>query len=77
MLNVKCRLVEQGFESGSCLTFHEGEWKRACEATFRWKDGTPYRLVHSYAHKAPEQYLSIYQSGCARERVEVRGLSLS
>jgi pyruvate-formate lyase-activating enzyme len=61
---MKCRLVEQGFESGSCLTFHEGEWKRACKVTFRWKNGTPYRLIHSYAHKAPEYYLSIYQSGC-------------
>jgi pyruvate-formate lyase-activating enzyme len=64
MLNMECRLVEQGFESGSCLTFHEGEWKRACEATLMWKDETPYRLIHSYAHKAPEHYLSIYQSGC-------------
>ena len=61
---VKCRLVEQGFDPGSCLVSYEREWKRACEVTFAWKDSVPYRLVHSYAHKAPEQYLSIYQSGC-------------
>ena len=30
----------------------------------KWEDGVPHRLIHSYAHKAPEQYLSIYQSGC-------------
>ena len=30
----------------------------------RWEDGVLHRLIHSYAHKAPEQYLSIYQSGC-------------
>ncbi len=36
---VKCRLREQGFETGSFLTFYEGEWKRACEATLKWKEG--------------------------------------
>jgi pyruvate formate lyase activating enzyme len=61
---VECRLVEHGLEQGSCLTLLEGRWRRACEVTLRWGDGTPYRLIHSYAHKAPEQYLSIYQSGC-------------
>jgi len=61
---VSCRLVEQGLEQGSCLTLHEGKWRRACEVTLMRRDGTPYRLIHSYAHKAPEQYLSIYQSGC-------------
>lgn len=61
---MRCRLVEQGFDPGSCLTFYEGKWKRACEVTFNWKDSSPYRLIHSSAHKAPEQYLSIYQSGC-------------
>ncbi|MEM2876096.1 MAG: radical SAM protein [Candidatus Bathyarchaeia archaeon] len=59
-----CRLVEEGFEAGSCLTLCGGEWRRACEVTFKWVDGTPYRLIHSSAHKAPEQYLSVYQSGC-------------
>ncbi|MEM0083815.1 MAG: radical SAM protein [Candidatus Methanomethylicia archaeon] len=61
---MKCRLIEQGFKPGSCLTFYNGEWKPACEVTLKWKDNTPYRLIYSYAHKAPEQYLSIYQSGC-------------
>lgn len=63
-LNVRCRLVEQGYDQGRCLTFYEGEWKRACKVSLMWKEDTPFRLVHSYAHKAPEQYLSIYQSGC-------------
>jgi len=61
---VACRLVKEGFKPGSCLTFHEGLWRPACEVTFRMRNNTPYRLIHSYAHKAPEQYLSIYQSGC-------------
>ncbi|MEM3391285.1 MAG: radical SAM protein [Archaeoglobaceae archaeon] len=59
-----CRLAELGFEPGSCLTFSEGKWDLACKTTLRWEKETPYRLIYSYAHKAPECYLSIYQSGC-------------
>ena len=61
---MECRLREEGYERGSCLTFSEGDWRKACEVTLRWENDTPLRLIHSYAHKAPEQYLSIYQSGC-------------
>ncbi|MEM4712884.1 MAG: radical SAM protein [Archaeoglobaceae archaeon] len=60
----KCRLADQGFEPGSCLTFHDGKWDPACKVTLRWENRVPYRLIYSYAHKAPECYLSIYQSGC-------------
>ncbi|MEM1673814.1 MAG: radical SAM protein [Candidatus Bathyarchaeia archaeon] len=59
-----CRLVEQGFKPGACLTYCDGEWKPACKATLARRNNTLYRLIHSYAHKSPEQYLSIYQSGC-------------
>ena len=61
---MKCRLSEQGYETGSCLTFYGGEWKRACEVSYKKIDDNLFRLIHSYAHKAPELYLSIYQSGC-------------
>ncbi|MDI6806769.1 MAG: radical SAM protein [Candidatus Aenigmarchaeota archaeon] len=68
----KCRLVEQGFKQGSCLTHYQPERlyvpgylkDTACKATLKWRDDTPYRLIHAYQHKAPECYLSIYQSGC-------------
>jgi len=63
-MNGECRLIEQGFEPGSCLTFYNGKKGLACRITLKWKNNTPYRLIHSYAHKAPECYLSIYQSGC-------------
>ena len=46
------------------MVYHAGEWRPACEVTLKWINGTPYRLIHSYAHKPPELYLSIYQSGC-------------
>ncbi len=63
-MNSTCRLIEQGFERGNCLTFNANKKDFACKMTLKWKDDTPYRLIHSYAHKAPECYLSIYQSGC-------------
>lgn len=59
-----CRLKEQGFEPGSCLVEVGGRLEPACRATYMVKGGVPYRLIYSYAHKAPECYLSIYQSGC-------------
>ncbi len=57
-------MVEQGFEQSNCLTKTNKTKDFACKTTLKWKDNTPYRLIHSYAHKAPECYLSIYQSGC-------------
>ncbi|MEM0350641.1 MAG: radical SAM protein [Archaeoglobaceae archaeon] len=63
-MDLGCRLVKEGFEPGDCLVYHANEKRPACKVTLRWKDGNPYRLIHSYAHKSPEQYLSIYQSGC-------------
>jgi len=61
---VECRLSKEGFDQGSCQVFSDGGYKTACEVTLKWEKDTPHRLIHSYAHKAPEQYLSIYQSGC-------------
>jgi pyruvate formate lyase activating enzyme len=61
---MKCRMVDQGFEMGNCLTYDGVNYKRACEVTLKKENNTIYRLIHSSAHKSPEQYLSIYQSGC-------------
>ncbi|MEM2841502.1 MAG: radical SAM protein [Candidatus Bathyarchaeia archaeon] len=63
-MGYSCRLVGEGLEPGCCLTSSNGREGRACQYTLRWLDGIPYRLVYSYGHKAPEFYLSIYQSGC-------------
>ncbi len=56
-------MVEQGFEIGSCLVKINGESKRACEATLK-RNEVWYRLVKSIMLSRPEDYLSIYQSGC-------------
>lgn len=63
-MSTTCRLARMGFEPGACLVYQGNELKPACLATLKWKDKIPYRLIYSYAHKSPEQYLSIYQSGC-------------
>lgn len=68
----KCRLIEQGFKQGSCLTFyksrnlHNNKYFKdhACRITLKWKGDTPYRLIKSIQLSRPEDYLSIYQSGC-------------
>ena len=67
-----CRLVEQGFKKGSCLTFYKPEnlyipdylQDTACKVTLKWEEGIPYRVIKSILLSRPEDYLSIYQSGC-------------
>ena len=71
-MNAKCRLIEQGFKQGSCLTLYKPEnlyvsgylKDTACKVTLKWEDNTPYRVIKSVLLSRPEDYLSIYQSGC-------------
>ncbi len=58
-----CKMVEQGFKPGSCLVEVGGVKRRACEATLKY-DGVWYRLIKSAHLSRPEDYFSIYQSGC-------------
>lgn len=68
----KCNLIRQGFSQGSCLTFYKPEKivvndylvAPACEITLKWDEETPIRLIKSILLSRPEDYLSIYQSGC-------------
>ena len=61
-----CKLVKQGFEHGSCQVFDftTGRLGNACEATLKYEQSIPYRLIHAIFLSRPEHYLSIYQSGC-------------
>ena len=63
---MECELIKQGFEQGCCHVFdaREGQFRKACEATLKYEQGIPYRLVHAVLLSRPEHYLSIYQSGC-------------
>ena len=59
-----CRLREQGLTQGSCRVEEEGKRALACQATLKWEDGRWARLITSIHLSRPENYLSIYQSGC-------------
>jgi len=60
----KCQLKKQGLAPGSCLVKVDGKRQPACQATLKYEKGEPYRLITSVHLSRPENYLSIYQSGC-------------
>lgn len=58
-------MVNQGYTFGNCLVkMPNGNFKLACEATLKKDDSTWFRLIVSAHLSRPEDYLSIYQSGC-------------
>ncbi|CAB5108210.1 hypothetical protein D3OALGA1CA_1861 [Olavius algarvensis associated proteobacterium Delta 3] len=60
----KCRLSKQGLSPGSCLVKTEDGRRPACLATLKYENDIPLRLITSVHLSRPENYLSIYQSGC-------------
>jgi pyruvate-formate lyase-activating enzyme len=60
----KCQLKKQNLPPGSCLVEVDGNKQPACQATLKTKGGELYRLITSVHLSRPENYLSIYQSGC-------------
>jgi pyruvate formate lyase activating enzyme len=61
---MKCNLIKQGYAQGSCYTEIEGGKAPACEATLKQTDNGLRRLISAVHLSRPENYLSIYQSGC-------------
>lgn len=60
-----CNMVLQGRPPGACsVIMLDKSVKRACEATLRKKNGIYFRLIEAIQLSRPEDYLSIYQSGC-------------
>ena len=60
-----CNMAKQGFPPGSCLVkLPNGEQKLACQATLKREGGQYYRVISGIQLSRPEDYLSIYQSGC-------------
>jgi pyruvate-formate lyase-activating enzyme len=59
-----CALKEQGFLPGSCLISATRKETLAFQATLRKKDFGLERLISAVHLSRPENYLSIYQSGC-------------
>ena len=60
----KCRLKEQGFSAGKCAVETDGNQQLACRATLKYENGQIQRLFTSIHLSRPENYLSLYQSGC-------------
>jgi pyruvate formate lyase activating enzyme len=61
---MKCNLIRQGYPQGSCFVETERGKLRACEATLKRTDDGLLRLISAVHLSRPENYLSIYQSGC-------------
>jgi pyruvate formate lyase activating enzyme len=61
---MKCNLIKQGYPQGSCLVQFDQGKVLACEATLKQTDAGPRRLISAVHLSRPENYLSIYQSGC-------------
>ena len=59
-----CKLKENGFSQGDCLVRTNEKLSPACQVTLKYRDNQPYRLVTAIHLSRPENYLSIYQSGC-------------
>lgn len=66
VLKMKCPLKAQGVAPGACQTLTvDGQQLPACQVTLRKnKDGVFERLIKSMHLSRPEDYFSIYQSGC-------------
>lgn len=63
-MEFKCNMEAQGYPRGSCATETPEGFKPACQATLRREGDTWYRLIEAIHLSRPEDYLSIYQSGC-------------
>ena len=64
MERVECALKKQGLAQGSC-SVRDGELKApACQTTLREDSDGLRRLINTIHLSRPENYLSIYQSGC-------------
>ncbi len=63
---MKCPLKDQGLERGACQTRTcDGQSQPACQVTLRKnKNGMFERLIRSMHLSRPEDYFSVYQSGC-------------
>ncbi len=59
-----CELRAQGRPGGACTVQTDGGTSPACQATLRERAGRLERLIKAVHLSRPENYLSIYQSGC-------------
>ncbi len=62
---LECNMVKQGYSKGSCeVVLENGSSCPACKATLKHANGQHYRVIKSMHLSRPEDYFSIYESGC-------------
>jgi pyruvate-formate lyase-activating enzyme len=60
-----CNMVKQGYSKGACEThIKNGIEKMACRGTLKFENNQYWRVIASMHLSRPEDYFSIYQSGC-------------
>ncbi len=59
-----CNLKKQGFTPGDCFVKSGGNRRLACQVTLKSENEKLSRKIISIHLSRPENYLSIYQSGC-------------
>lgn len=61
---LQCQLKRQGFAPGHCSVRVGDHRAPACKATLKENRGGLHRMISAIHLSRPENYLSIYQSGC-------------
>ena len=64
-LRFSCNLVKQGLSKGVCeVNLENGSSRIACKATLKYENDQFHRVISAMHLSRPEDYFSIYQSGC-------------
>ncbi|MFX0137418.1 MAG: radical SAM protein [Candidatus Hodarchaeota archaeon] len=60
-----CNMVRQGYNKGACeVNLQNSTVQTACKATLKVENEQYYRVISAMHLSRPEDYFSIYQSGC-------------
>ena len=74
----RCELVEQGYQAGRCIvTMPDKSMRASCVGTMKEEKGKWYRAICSAHLSRPEDYFSIYQSGCNHECLKCHSWSFT
>ncbi|MFW9998647.1 MAG: radical SAM protein [Candidatus Hodarchaeota archaeon] len=62
---VSCEMANQGYQKGACEVKLKNDLiQPACKATLKFENGQYHRVISAMHLSRPEDYFSIYQSGC-------------
>jgi len=60
-----CNMIKQGYNKAACEVTLKGHFTQpACQSTLKFENGEYWRVITSMHLSRPEDYFSIYQSGC-------------